>query len=70
METIITHAAKSREGLSNLQHGETLCGKGLAPGGIHLVPSFYGRVLSVPTCKACRGILDSDRGTSEKYSPK
>lgn len=47
----------SREGLTPHQHGSTLCGKGLWNGGkgsLKLVPSFFGKALSLPTCRQCR----------------
>jgi hypothetical protein len=54
----LTHAAASREGLNQFQHGSTLCGKGLSSGSVLLVPSFFGRALGVPTCRECREALE------------
>lgn len=76
METSITHVAKSREGLNQFQHGETLCGMGLwnnGRGSVPLVPSFMGRALSVPTCKVCAealGKMETGRGHQVKADLK
>ena len=53
----LTHMPASREGLTQFQHGSTLCGKGLWNGGkgsLNLVPTFMGQALSLPSCRQCR----------------